>query len=89
MHCCLDRVNLFEPASRYATQIRAPEAVPEVVHKASKDALAEKAGGCFIDFPERHPDAEVDPNCVLLRVLVCIPKIVSKNTGGVMCAPVP
>lgn len=51
-HQVLDLVNLFEPISKYSTQIRAPEIVPEVVRKAFKDAQAEKPGGSFVDFPE-------------------------------------
>jgi len=51
-HQVLDLVNLFEPISKYSTQIRAPQIIPEVVRKAFKDAQVEKPGGSFIDFPE-------------------------------------
>lgn len=51
-HQILDLVNLFEPISKYATQLREPEIVPEVVRKAFKVAKAEKPGCSFIDFPE-------------------------------------
>lgn len=61
-HQVLDLVKLFEPISKYSTQIRSPEIVREVVRKAFKAAEAEKPGGCFIDFPEDVADAEVsDP----------------------------
>lgn len=51
-HQILDLVNLFAPISKYSTQIREPEIVPEVVRKAFKFAQAEKPGASFIDFPE-------------------------------------
>lgn len=51
-HQILDLVNLFEPISKYATQLREPEIVPEIVRKAFKVAKAEKPGCSFIDFPE-------------------------------------
>ncbi len=51
-HQILDLVNLFEPISKYATQIREPEIIPEVVRKAFKVAKAEKPGCSFIDYPE-------------------------------------
>ena len=51
-HQILDLVNLFEPISKYSTQIREPEIIPEVVRKAFKIAEAEKPGCSFIDFPE-------------------------------------
>jgi len=51
-HQILDLVNLFEPISKYSTQMLEPEIIPEVVRKAFKVAQAEKPGGSFIDFPE-------------------------------------
>ncbi|MGI9386541.1 MAG: acetolactate synthase large subunit [Methyloligellaceae bacterium] len=58
-HQILDLVNLFEPISKYATQIRAPEIIPEVVRKAFKTAQTEKPGCSFIDFPENIAGADV------------------------------
>ena len=51
-HQILDLVNLFEPISKYATQLREPAIIPEVVRKAFKVAKSEKPGCSFIDFPE-------------------------------------
>ena len=51
-HQVLDLVNLFEPITKYSTQILTSEVVPEVVRKAFKVAQAEKPGCSFIDFPE-------------------------------------
>lgn len=57
-HQILDLVNLFKPISKYSTQVREPEIVPEVVRKAFKVAEAEKPGCSFIDFPENIAKAD-------------------------------
>jgi len=59
-HQHLDLVNLFAPITKYSTQIREPEIIPEVVRKAFKQALAEKPGVSFIDFPENIAGAEIE-----------------------------
>ena len=59
-HQHLDLVNLFRPITKYSSQIRVPEIVPEIVRKAFKQAEAEKPGASFIDFPENIARAEVD-----------------------------
>ena len=51
-HQVLDLVNLFQPITKYATQILNPEIIPEVVRKAFKLAESGKQGASFIDFPE-------------------------------------
>jgi acetolactate synthase-1/2/3 large subunit len=58
-HQILDLVNMFEPITKYATQIREPEIVTEIVRKAFKVAQTEKPGACFIDFPENIAAADV------------------------------
>ena len=58
-HQVLDLVSLFEPISKYSTQIRAAEIIPEVVRKAFKVAEAEKPGCSFIDFPENIAEEEI------------------------------
>jgi acetolactate synthase-1/2/3 large subunit len=58
-HQILDLVNLFEPISKYSTQIREPEIIPEIVRKAFKTAEAEKPGCSFLDFPENIAGAEM------------------------------
>ncbi len=58
-HQILDLVNLFEPITKYSTQVRTPEIVPEIVRKAFKFAQAEKPGAAFIDFPENVADMDV------------------------------
>lgn len=57
-HQVLDLVGLFEPISKYSTQILTPDIIPEVVRKAFKVAEAEKPGCSFIDFPENIAEIE-------------------------------
>ena len=59
-HQHLDLVSLFAPITKYSTQIREPEIIPEVVRKAFKQALTEKPGVSFIDFPENIAGADVE-----------------------------
>jgi len=59
-HQILDLVNLFDPISKYSTQIREPEIIPEIVRKAFKTAQTEKPGVSFIDFPENIAGADVE-----------------------------
>ena len=58
-HQILDLVNLFQPITKYSSQIREPDIVSEIVRKAFKVAQTEKPGACFIDFPENIAEAEV------------------------------
>lgn len=51
-HQVLDLVNLFQPITRFASQILNPEIIPEVARKAFKVAQGAKPGAVFIDFPE-------------------------------------
>lgn len=66
-HQILDLVNLFEPISKYSTQIRAGEIIPEIIRKAFKVAEAEKPGCSFIDFPENIAGSKVE-NKLALKV---------------------
>ena len=67
-HQILDLVNLFDPITKYSTQIRTPEVIPEIVRKAFKTAQTEKPGACFIDFPENIAGAEAAADAAPLRV---------------------
>jgi acetolactate synthase-1/2/3 large subunit len=59
-HQILDLVQLFQPITKYSTQIREPQIVPEIVRKAFKVAQTEKPGATFIDFPENIAEMPVD-----------------------------
>ncbi len=67
-HQILDLVNLFEPISKYSTQIREPEIIPEVVRKAFKTAETEKPGCSFLDFPENIAGADASADAAPLKV---------------------
>lgn len=51
-HQILDLVNLFDPITKFSTQIREPEIIPEIIRKAFKTAQTGKPRASFIDFPE-------------------------------------
>ncbi|UQB41536.1 acetolactate synthase large subunit [Thiomicrospira microaerophila] len=59
-HQVLDLVNLFQPITKYSTQILSPEIIPEIIRKAFKVAQMEKPGCSFIDFPENIAEMQVD-----------------------------
>lgn len=59
-HQVLDLVNLFQPITKFATQILNPEIIPEVVRKAFKLAQTDKPGAVFIDFPENLAAIDLD-----------------------------
>lgn len=78
-HQVLDLVNLFEPISKYSTQIRAPQIIPEVVRKAFKDAQVEKPGGSFIDFPENIAASVLPEEKTPLKVQSPLPPVPSPS----------
>ena len=59
-HQILDLVSMFQPITKYSTQILDPAIVPEIVRKAFKVAQTEKPGATFIDFPENIAEMKVD-----------------------------
>jgi len=59
-HQVLDLIDIFQPITKYASQILEPEIIPEIVRKAFKLAQTEKMGACFIDFPENIAAMEID-----------------------------
>lgn len=58
-HQVLDLQNIFAPVTKYSTRLLTPNTVPEVVRKAFKLAQTEKAGACFVEFPENLADMEI------------------------------
>ncbi len=57
-HQILDLVQLFQPVTKYAAQVRAADTIPEVVRKAFKVAQTENPGACFIELPENIAEHE-------------------------------
>jgi acetolactate synthase I/II/III large subunit len=74
-HQHLDLVNLFQPITKFRTQIIRPETIPEIVRKAFKQAEAEKPGVSFLDFPEDIAQMPVEGKKPLLvqRPLQSVP----------------
>jgi len=66
-HQILDLVNMFQPVTKYSTQILDPGIVPEIVRKAFKVAQTEKPGASFIDFPENIAEMSVDKHPIKVQ----------------------
>ncbi|MGH7909342.1 MAG: acetolactate synthase large subunit, partial [Thermodesulfobacteriota bacterium] len=59
-HQYIDIVGIFHHFTKWNTQIKIPEIIPEAVRKAFKVAETEKPGATHIDFPEDVAGMEVD-----------------------------
>jgi len=59
-HQIMDVVSMFKPVTKWATSIRHPSAVPEIVRKAVRLARGEKPGACHIELPEDVARLETD-----------------------------
>jgi len=59
-HQIMDVVSMFKPVTKWATSIRHPSAVPEIVRKAVRLARSEKPGACHIELPENVAKMETD-----------------------------
>jgi len=51
-HQIMDVVSMFEPVTKWATTIRNPDTIPEIVRKAVRLARTEKPGAVHIELPE-------------------------------------
>lgn len=82
-HQVVDLVSMFKPITKYATQLLAPETIPEVVRKAFKLAEAEKPGATFIDLPENIVEMETDeqPLPVCVNRLTFAAKVLLRNAA--------
>ena len=58
-HQIMDVVGMFEPVTKWATTIRAPATIPEIVRKAVRVARTEKPGAVHIELPEDIAKMEV------------------------------
>jgi len=59
-HQIMDVVSMFKPVTKWATSIRHPASVPEIVRKAVRLARSEKPGACHIELPEDIAKLETD-----------------------------
>ena len=51
-HQVMDVVHMFEPVTKWATSVWAPDTLPEIVRKAVRIARTEKPGAVHIELPE-------------------------------------
>lgn len=51
-HQIMDVVEMFKPVTKWATSIRHPDTIPEIVRKAIRLARGEKPGAVHIELPE-------------------------------------
>ncbi len=59
-HQIMDVVGMFQPVTKWATTIRHPHAIPEIIRKAVRLARTEKPGACHIELPEDIAKMETD-----------------------------
>ncbi|MDQ6996395.1 MAG: thiamine pyrophosphate-binding protein, partial [Mariprofundus sp.] len=59
-HQIMDVVSMFKPVTKWATSIRHPSSVPEIVRKAVRLARGEKPGACHIELPEDIANLETE-----------------------------
>ncbi len=58
-HQVLDLEEMFRAITKYSARLLSPDIIPEVVRKAFKLSQTEKAGACFIEFPENISEMDV------------------------------
>ncbi|WP_204562975.1 acetolactate synthase large subunit [Neobacillus notoginsengisoli] len=51
-HQYYDLVSVYQPVTKFSTQVKKAEIIPEVIRKAVEVATSEKPGAVHIDFPE-------------------------------------
>ncbi len=59
-HQVLDLEEMFRSITKYSARLLTPNIITEVVRKAFKVAQTEKAGACFIEFPENIAEMEIE-----------------------------
>ncbi len=59
-HQVMDAVAMFEPVTKWATSIRHPNTIPEIVRKAVRLTRTEKPGAVHIELPEDIAKVETD-----------------------------
>ncbi|MDT3701573.1 MAG: acetolactate synthase large subunit [Thermincola sp.] len=66
-HQYIDVVEMFKPITKWNTQIKSGEVVPEIIRKAFKEATSEKPGAVHIELPEDIAGASVDDRIFPLK----------------------
>ena len=62
-HQNMDAIAMFKPMTKWATSVREPGNIPEIVRKAFRLALSEKPGATVIELPEdiARMDSDLEP----------------------------
>ncbi|MEM1244042.1 MAG: acetolactate synthase large subunit [Pseudomonadota bacterium] len=62
-HQNMDSVDMYKPVTKWATTVRDPHVIPEIIHKAFKLAMMAKPGAVMIELPEdiAHEEAQGEP----------------------------
>ncbi|KGP71915.1 acetolactate synthase large subunit [Pontibacillus yanchengensis] len=76
-HQYYDLVSVYEPVTKWNTQIKKADIVPEVIRKAFQVAAEEKPGATHIDLPEDIAAMEID--APLLSIRECDVSIASES----------
>src|ERR671916_257535 len=61
-HQFVDLVSMFKPVTKWAAEIKIPNAVPEMVRKAFKVAQTERPGSCYLGIPQDLEGMSISPN---------------------------
>jgi acetolactate synthase-1/2/3 large subunit len=69
-HQAVDLIQLFQPISKWGGMITAPEATPEMVRKAFKQARTERPGATFLILPEDIAEQATDRGPLRVNVPV-------------------
>jgi acetolactate synthase-1/2/3 large subunit len=69
-HQAVDLIQLFQPISKWGGMVTAPEAMPEMVRKAFKQARTERPGATFLILPEDVAEQTTDRRPLRVNVPV-------------------
>jgi acetolactate synthase-1/2/3 large subunit len=58
-HQFVDLISMFKPVTKWAAEMRIPDAVPEMVRKAFKVAQTERPGSCYLGIPQDLEKIEI------------------------------
>src|ERR687896_2479959 len=61
-HQFVDLVSMFKPVTKWAAEIKIPNAVPEMVRKAFKVAQTERPGSCYLGIPQDLEGMSISPS---------------------------
>jgi len=66
-HQYIDIVGIFDPITKWNTQVKLPEILPEAIRKAFKLCQTEKPGAAHVDLPEDVANMEVNESPLFVQ----------------------